>query len=344
MSDLGREVDRRLEKMGIAAARRMEMLEEIASYAQDRYDELRAGGHSEADAHRLALVDLETEQLARELARVDSRPPADRPPLGLRRNTFMATLWQDLRYAVRSVRKTPAFSAVVIATLALGIGANAAIFSVADAVMLRPYPYPDLDRILILSETTRSGQGMSVAWPTFQDWSAQNQVFEQLGIYRGAIVNLTGGDQPERLNGSVASSGVFAALGIQPLAGRVFGVEDDRAGAARVAVISERLWRNRFGADPAFLGRSLMLNGEPHTVVGIMPPGMRFPSRLSDVWLPLGPFVGTFPASRGAHPGLIAVGKLRPGITFERFPTTSRSCRTSGRRCSSCSARWRSSC
>src|SRR5262249_36206410 len=156
---------------------------------------------------------------------------------------------QDVRYAVRILLKNRGFTAVVILTLALGIGANAAIFTVLDGVMLRPLPYPDVDRILTFIEQSRSDrQPMSVAWPNFQDYRDQNRVFEHLGIHRGAIVNMSSADRPERLNGSLASSGVFAAMGIAPLAGRTFTVDEDRAGAEPVAIISERLWRSHFNA------------------------------------------------------------------------------------------------
>jgi hypothetical protein len=165
----------------------------------------------------------------------------------------MSTLWQDTLRGPFT-RKTSAFTTVVIVTLALGIGANAAIFSVADAVMLRPYPYPDLDRILVLNERTRSGDQMSVAWPTYQDWRAQNQVFEHLGLYRNAIMNYTGGDQAERLNGALTSSDVFGAMGVQPVAGRAFGSDEDQAGADRVAIISERFWRGRLTPIPPSSG------------------------------------------------------------------------------------------
>ena len=198
-----------------------------------------------------------------------------------------SVLWQDVRYAVRTLRKSPGFTAVLVLTLGLGIGATTAIFSVLDGVLLRPFPYADIDRIMILGETTRAGQPMSVAWPNFQDWRDQNEVFEAFGIYRGTTLNLTGGDQAERLNGSLASSDVFKAMGIQAQSGRTFGPGDDKPTAERIAVISDRLWRIRFNADPALLGRTITLNNQAHTVVGVMPPGMRFPSRLTDVWLPL---------------------------------------------------------
>src|SRR5207247_3943728 len=116
----------------------------------------------------------------------------------------------DIRYALRALRKNPGFTAVVMLTLALGIGATTAIFTVVDYVMLRPYPYPQIDRIMLLSETTRNGQGMSIAWPNFVDWREQNEVFESLGIYRNTIVNLSGTDQPERLNGALTSSEAFS--------------------------------------------------------------------------------------------------------------------------------------
>jgi putative ABC transport system permease protein len=303
-SNWRKEIDARLAAIGVPPTRRVDILAEVEQHL--------------ADAHRTSLSSEETDRLIRGVARVERRVTLEPPVLGKRRQTVMATIWQDLKYAARSLRLNPGYTVIVIATLTLGIGANAAIFSVADAVMLRPYSYPDMERIVALSETTRGGQQMSVAWPTFQDWAAQNQSFESLGIYRSTAVNLTGGDQAERLNGVIASSTLFGAMGIQPVAGRVFGTAEDQPGAPRVAVISERLWRSRFNADPALVGRSIVLNNEPHVVIGVMPPGMRFPSRLTDVWLPLGPVIPTFPASRGSHPGLYAIGRLKSGVSFDR--------------------------
>jgi putative ABC transport system permease protein len=154
--------------------------------------------------------------------------------------------------------KSPGFAAVAILTLGLGIGANTAIFSVVDAVMLRPYPYADMDRIMILREITRDGTMLSVSWPNFKDWREQNQVFEGFGVYRAMTANLTGGDQPERLVGSLVSADVFKAAGIGARLGRTFAPQEDLPGAPRIAVISERLWTSHFDSDPSIVGRPIV--------------------------------------------------------------------------------------
>jgi putative ABC transport system permease protein len=272
--------------------------EEMRQHLDDEYQALCARGVPHDEAMRMLADEVD------EASSIAARP-AD-------------ALAGDLRFALRTLRKNPGFTAIVVLTLALGIGATTAIFSVVDAVMLRPYPYADMNRIVMVTETVRAGQAMSVAWPNFEDWRDQNQVFEHLGIYRGMVVNLTGGDQPERLIGSLVSSDVFEAVGMQALVGRAFAAGEDQPGAASIAVVSERFWRSHYNADPAAIGKSITLDGEPHTIVGVMPAGMRFPSRTTDVWLPLGPFVRTFPVDRGAHPGLFAVGKLKPGVSVER--------------------------
>ncbi len=304
--DWRRALDGRLARLGVPAVRRIEIVAEVA-------------GHL-AEAGRSTLDPGEADQLARALAGVE-RPMAAAPPAfgqpSSSRQAFMTTIWQDLRYAARAARLAPAYSAIVIATLALGIGANAAIFSVVDAVILRPY-YPGMDRLVVMNEATRQGDQMSVAWPTFLDWQAGSESFDQLGVYRNTTVNLTGGDGAERLNAATASSGVFGAIGLAPIAGRAFTAAEDTPSAGRVAVISERLWRRRFDADPGVFARSLLLNGDAYQIVGVMPAAMRFPSRLTDVWLPLGLSIPTFPPTRGAHPGLYVIGRLQAGVPFAR--------------------------
>jgi hypothetical protein len=236
------DVEARLAALGVDPLRRAEIVDEVRQHL--------------ADARRTSLTAAEADTLIRELARVERHGNLEPPILGAGRQALMATLWQDLTYAARSLRLNPGYTLIVLATLALGIGANAAIFSVADAVMLRPYAYPAIDRIVMINETTRKGGAMSVSWPTFTDWVAQQQSFESFGIYRGTTANLTGGTQPERLNAAIASSQIFGAMGIAPRAGRAFTAADDAPGAPRAAIISERLWRQRFDADPAIVGRS----------------------------------------------------------------------------------------
>jgi putative ABC transport system permease protein len=234
------------------------------------------------------------------------------------RSSPMDRLGHDLQYAVRRLARTPGFTSVALLTLALGIGMTTAVFTVVNGSMLRPFPYPDMNRIVLLREADQSGQTLSVSWPNFEDWLAQGHVFQELGIYRGATVTLTGSELPERLSGSTVSASVFATMGVPPMLGRAFGTGDDRPGADRVAVISERLWRGHFGAASDIIGRAVTLNGQPFTVVGVMPAAMRFPSRLTDVWLPLGLIVDTFPKDRGNHPGLTAIGRLASDVTLDR--------------------------
>jgi len=234
----------------------------------------------------------------------------------------MDRFMSDIRYSMRTLRRAPAFAVVAVLTLALGIGATTAVFAVVDGVLLRPFPYPYMDRLMMLTEVAGTGQTMSVAWPNYQDWRAQNDAFEDLGLFRNMPVALAGGDAPERLNGSLMSSSIFASIGIAPIAGRTFNEQDDVPGGPRVAVISERLWRNRFGARGDIINLPVTLNSQPFTIVGVMPASMRFPGRTVDVWLPLGLFVDTFPKARGSHPGLFAFGRLKPGVNVERGRAT----------------------
>ncbi|HYM23575.1 MAG TPA: ABC transporter permease [Vicinamibacterales bacterium] len=295
-----------------------DIIEELSQHLRDRYEELRASGLTADAARRDLQREFEGEpSLHAAMARALPRAADEPVQLASPRATPLGGLWNDVRYALRTFALAPGFTAIVVITLALGIGATTAIFSVFDTVLLRPLPYPDVERLVAVSERTTTGHSMSISWPNFEDWRAQNDVFEHFGIYRNATVNLTGGDEPERLNAAHASSAMFAAIGIAPEAGRVFGADDDRPGAARTAVVSDRLWRSRFSADPRLIGRVIELNGEPYQIAGIMPPAMRFPSRLVDVWLPFGLIVPTFPP-RGAHPGLASIAKLKSGISLER--------------------------
>src|SRR5258708_4518162 len=194
----------------------------------------------------------------------------------------------DLKFALRQLLKNPGFTAVAVLTLALGIGANTAIFSVVDAVLLRPLAYPDSGQLVWLSERGPDWSGGSLSYPNFIDWRNRQSVFERFGVCSGTSFTLTGAGEPVRLAGMLVSAGGFAALRAPPGIGRGFREDEDRPGAPPVAVISHALWQNRFGGDAGILNKTISLNGNPFTLLGVMPAGFEFPNKV-DLWMPLGP-------------------------------------------------------
>ena len=228
----------------------------------------------------------------------------------------MQKIWQDLRYGTRMLLKNPGITFVVILALALGIGANTAIFSVVDAVLLRPLPYPESDRLVFLNETTKTMDEISVAYPNFVDWRNQNHVFENIGVYNRSSYNLTGVGEAERIVTGQVSADMFAALRVTPALGRLFTNDEDKPGASPVVVLSYPLWQRRFGGQASILNQPLTLNGKSYTVIGIMPPDFRFPSR-AEMWVPVGQLSGAPDWQlRGNHPGLYGVARLKPGVSF----------------------------
>ena len=205
----------------------------------------------------------------------------DRSSLSVVDSTF-----QDLHYALRMLRRNPGFTFVAVFTLALGIGANTAIFSVVNAVLLRSLPYRDPDRLVLVSHYRKNADRDSALGADFLEWRDQAKAFEQIAAYTSETVNLTGSGEPERLEAGMVSAELFATLGVAPALGRAFMPEEDRAGSAPAVILSDGLWRRRFGADPQVIGRAIMLGNQSRPVVGIMPPGFRFPDE-SDLWLPL---------------------------------------------------------
>src|SRR5580765_4745438 len=227
-------------------------------------------------------------------------------------------MFNDLRYAFRQLLKNPGFTAVAVLTLALGIGANTAIFSVINAVLLRPLPYPESQRLVWLAERGPNWGGGSISYPNFTDWRAQQNVFEYIGVYNWNNFVLTGRDQPVQLRGAQIAADAFAALKVLPVIGRIFTPDEDKPGAPRVVLLSHSLWQTRFGGDPAVLNQTIALDGRSYTVVGVMPVGFAFPNELS-VWVPVGPLsAGADWQNRGNHPGLYGVARLKPGVTLEQ--------------------------
>ena len=197
----------------------------------------------------------------------------------------MNTFPKDLRYGARNLLKHPGFTAIVIVTLALGIGASSAIFSVVNTVLLRPLPYPQPERLVTIQELSADGRPVQVTPANFLDWRAQNTVFEQLAAILTRPVNLALADQAERINLAMTSANFFSVFGVAPAQGRAFIDADEQAGHAPVVVVSHKLWQSRFAGDASLVGKSITLDGNSYTVIGIAPEGFQYPAN-TDVWLP----------------------------------------------------------
>jgi predicted permease len=233
----------------------------------------------------------------------------------------MRTLFADLRYGLRLLRQAPAFTAIAICALALGIGANTAIFSTLDSVVLRPLPYRDPDRVvMVFEDSSHIGFPHNTPAPAnYFDWKAQNHVFTDMAAvrYRGAnITSITPGDgNPEQLRGQAVTPNFFSVLGVNPLLGRTFSEEEDRAGA-QVVVISYGLWQRRYMGDPARINQSIMMNGTKYSIIGVMPRDFVFRDRERDFWIPM-QFTPADQAMRGSH-FLSVVARLKPDATLDR--------------------------
>ncbi len=230
----------------------------------------------------------------------------------------MNTLWQDIRFGARMLVKNPGVTIIVIIALALGIGANTAIFSVVNAVLIRPMPYDESERLVFLNEKSPVLDEMSISYPNFLDWRAHNQTFEKIGVYNRASYNLTGAGEAERIVTGQMSADLFSVLRVNPLHGRVFTNDEDKPGGTPVVVLSYGLWQRRFGGQTSVLNQAITLNGKSYTVIGIMPESFAYPSR-AEMYVPVGQLADQ-PGwqNRGNHPGLYGVARLKPGVTFEQ--------------------------
>jgi putative ABC transport system permease protein len=286
-----------------------EMDEELRAHLEMAAEEYRTRGLSEGEARRMALRDFGGVTQVRETVRLREGLP------------WVENLRRDVLYALRQMGRAPGFAAVVIVTLALGIGANTAVFSVVDAVVLRPLPYAAPERLVEVQSSNSSDEfeGSSVSYPDLFDWRAQNRSFEHLVSYHDMSVTLTGMERAVHLDGEVVSWDLLPLLGVAPEMGRGFRREEEKLGT-RVVVISHALWVAQFGADPAVVGRTIHLSGEAYRVVGVMPAPFRFPvdAPKNDFWTTLAvdndgtPRAAT--VNRGSH-SMGVLGRLRPGVT-----------------------------
>ncbi len=231
----------------------------------------------------------------------------------------MATLLQDLRYAIRLLAKSPGFTAIAVLTLALGIGANTAIFTVVNAVLLRPLGFRDPSSLVLVAEKS-AFPTISTSFQNYIDWRDQSHSFESLEATRGTTITLTGAGEPERLNARMATAPLFSLLGVNAVLGRTFLADEDRAGGPPVAVLGYGLWQRRFGGSHDVLGKSITLDSQPYTVVGVLPSGFEL-LQPADVFLPFHPWAKTLPDDRNWHPGIFVIGRLKEGISREQGRT-----------------------
>jgi putative ABC transport system permease protein len=230
---------------------------------------------------------------------------------------FMETVWQDLRYSGRILLKHPGFTLVAVLTLSLGIGANTAIFSIVNAVLLRPLPYNAPEQLVIVGEFAPGG---TVSYPNFADWRDDRKVFNSASAVRSnESFNVTGSGEPERLQGRLVSAGFLTLLGVSPLLGRDFVAEDDRPGATPAAILSYGFWSRRFGNDQSIIGKTITLNNQSYTVVGVSPQDFHYDMD-ADVSVPIGLSAERFKA-RGADPGISVVARLHPNVSLQQAET-----------------------
>ncbi len=305
------------------------IIRELADHLEDLFREAREQGLSEVEAEQMLRERIgDWREAAAEIAEAEQpslrsdlgRWYEDREQAARDRGGFwalFADLGQDIRFALRTVRKSPVFSAVAILTLAVGIGANATIFTFLYGSLANPLGFEDVDRLIHVSEyRAEQGRDMAVAYPNFADWRKHTRSFENLAAFRSGTFTLLTGGEPERISGAEVSWSLTSLLRVPPEHGRSFLPAEEGPGAPGVVLMGWKLWQRRFGADPGLVGRPLTIDGEPVTVVGIMPEEFAFPD-YADLWMPLRRDPD---GNRGAH-NLAVVGRLAPGVTLDQAET-----------------------
>jgi predicted permease len=284
-----------------------ELAEELQSYLELLIEVKVKEGLTPAEARRAALIEVGGVEQVKERVRE------------VRMGQTVERVWQDVRFGMRMFRKNPGFTAIAIITLALGIGANTAIFSLVNALLLRPLPYAESEQLVLLAEKSREGERLAVPYPNFVDWRLRAQSFAGMAATGPQAFNLTGVDKPVRLRGRLVNWNFFQVLGVNPQLGRLFTEADDRYGTSRTVVLSHGFWQEHFGGEATVIGKGLLMNGETYTVIGVLPPGFEY-FEATDVFTPIGLLLAPNSnlADRGTSLSLYAVARLKPDVTVEQ--------------------------
>ncbi len=323
MRDFETEIRQRLAGLNLPPERENEIVEELSQHLLDQYESSLNRGATEEEAQLEALQELNApDVLGTGLQKVERRAPRNPIVMGGEGKTnLMADIAQDLHYAVRMLWKNPGFTAVAVIALALGIGANSAIFSVVNAVLLRPLPFKNPEQLVAVWENA-SHYGFPKNTPSpanFLDWRRQNTVFQSMSAMAWETYNLTGVGEPEKLDGRRVSANLFDLLGVQPRLGRSFLPQEDSPGS-HVVILSDGLWKRRFASNPQIIGQTLNLSGQTYTVVGVMPPNVDLPGLPDAVnwrdqlWTPIA-FSSEEAAQRGSH-YLEVIARMKPSVTL----------------------------
>jgi len=310
------------------------IVEELAGQFEDLYLEALERGASDDEAEAYAVEGMgDLGSLAEEIVRTGDLRTVSGAERWLERTEgrarargggwgWLADIERDLRFSLRTLRKSPGFALVALFTLALGIGAVTTIFSLINGVLLRPLPYADSGELVYMWEKLASFENAMVTYPNFLDWRERNRVFEDLAAFNDGSINLTGMGDPVELDVVRVSASMFPILRAQAHLGRTFLPEEDKLGGERVVVLTYGFWQDRFGGDPEVLGRALTLDGNPFTVIGVMPRDFEFPVRGDleriDVFVAIERFAENWIDNRGNHPGIAVIGRLAPGVTLEQ--------------------------
>jgi putative ABC transport system permease protein len=319
MPEWRQEIGRRLAKLNLVPAREAEIIEELSQHLEDHYAELLTTGVNDEEAERRTLKELsESAILQRELLRVERHTAPEPIVLGTnKRRNMIADLWQDLRFGARMLLKNPGFSLIAVITLGLGIGVNTAIFSVVDAVLLKPLPYPESEQLMMVYgefPALKTNQ-MQLSLPEYIDFQQQTHSFAASAVFDNGSANLAplDGGEPERVERAMVTPEMFAVLRIRPLLGRAFAPEEAQQGRDDVILLSHGLWLRRYAGRADAVGQKLMIDGRSHTIIGVMPPGFDFPPK-AEIWKPAWFPKEQYDQQRRGARGLAVLARLKPGV------------------------------
>jgi len=320
MIDWKHKIRQRLAGLKLDPTREAEIVEELAQHFELRCEEVLSSGATSEEAEREVLAELsDGASLEQELRRVERCFKREPEVLQTGRMKMVGDLWRDLRYGIRLLARRPGFASIAVLTLALGIGANTAIFSVINAVLLRPLPYHEADRLVWLTERAEQIPTRLISYLNFLDWRERNQSFESIALIRGWQMTLTGGGEAQSVNARMVTPDYFSLMRVRPMLGRDFNSEEDRFGAPRVAVLSHAFWQSQFGGDPAIVGKPIALDNQSFNVIGIIPPEFQHHGPPA-LWVSTEQYAepGSGWFRREDRVAGFVIGRLKSGVTIEQ--------------------------